>query len=105
MTKKLYFYQQYGVQEYYIFNPDNLDLHGLLRKEDQFIVIEEMNEWISPLLGIKFKLTEDNLEIYRPDGRKFLTSVEMEQRAEKAESRMKILEEKLREMGINPAQF
>jgi Uma2 family endonuclease len=126
MTKKLDFYKQHGVEEYYIFNPDTIDLHGLLKQENQLIVIEEINDWVSPRLGIRFKLTEETLEIYRPDGRKFLTSVEMEQsreqeyqraeqehqraeqehqRAEQAESRLKILEEKLREMGLNTEQF
>jgi hypothetical protein len=41
--------------------------------------IAEMNGWVSPLLEIRFQLTENTLEIYRPDGRKFLTPVEMDQ--------------------------
>ena len=38
-----------------------------------------MNGWVSPLLEIRFELTENTLEIYRPDGRRFLTPVEMDQ--------------------------
>jgi DNA-binding protein H-NS len=41
-----------------------------------------MNGWVSPRLGIRFQLTENNLEIYRPDGQRFLTSVELAQNAE-----------------------
>lgn len=31
------------------------------------------------LLEIRFQLTKNNLEIYRPDGRRFLTPVELDQ--------------------------
>jgi hypothetical protein len=33
-------------------------------------------------LGIRFQITPDNLEIYYPDGRKFLTTVELNRVAE-----------------------
>ncbi|MEZ2228759.1 MAG: Uma2 family endonuclease [Microcoleus sp.] len=79
MAAKLLFYQRYGVQEYYIYDPDNIELSGFIRNEDWFEPIAEMNGWVSPLLEIRFELTEDTLEIYRPDGRKFLTPVEMDQ--------------------------
>ena len=79
MAEKLLFYQRYGVQEYYIYDPENIELSGFVRNEDWFEPIAEMNGWVSPLLQIRFQLTENTLEIYRPDGRKFLTSVEMDQ--------------------------
>ncbi|MEZ2277098.1 MAG: Uma2 family endonuclease [Microcoleus sp.] len=79
MAAKLLFYQRYGVQEYYIYDPDNIELSGFIRNEDWLEPIAEMNGWVSPLLEIRFELTEDTLEIYRPDGRKFLTPVEMDQ--------------------------
>lgn len=79
MAAKLLFYQRYGVQEYYIYDPDNIELTGFVRDEDWFEPIAEMNGWVSPLLQIRFELTENTLVIYRPDGRKFLTPVEMDQ--------------------------
>jgi Uma2 family endonuclease len=82
MMNKLLFYQRYGVQEYYIYDPDDIELVGSIRSGDWLESIPEMNGWVSPLLGIRFELTENDLEIYRPDGRKFLTSVELDQRAE-----------------------
>jgi len=77
--EEVLFYQRYGVQEYYIYDPDNIELSGFVRDEDWFEPIAEMNGWVSPLLQIRFELREDTLEIYRPDGRKFLTPVEMDQ--------------------------
>ncbi|MBN3908830.1 MAG: Uma2 family endonuclease [Nostoc sp. NMS1] len=87
MTKKLQFYQRYGVEEYYIYDPDKNDLNGLLRSEDSFEVIEEMNGWVSPRLGIRFQLTSDTLEIFSPSGQKFLTTVEIDQLREQERQR------------------
>ncbi|MFB2921965.1 Uma2 family endonuclease [Aerosakkonema funiforme] len=133
MLQKTIFYQRYGVEEYYIYDPDDVELTGLLRSGDWLEPIEQMNGWVSPRLGIRFELKEDTLEIYRPDGQKFLTSVELdrlreeerqraEQERERAENAIAQLEQekklrqesqqryqtlidKLREQGINPEQF
>ena len=78
MGEKLLFYQRYGIQEYYIYDPDRIELSGFVRNLDRFEPIAEMNGWVSPLLEIRFQLTENTLEIYRPDGRRFLTPVEMD---------------------------
>ncbi len=86
MAKKLKFYERYGVEEYYIYDPDKIDLNGWLRNQENqesgLEVIEEMDGWVSPRLGIRFQLTPETLEIYRPDGEKFLTSVELAQQRE-----------------------
>ncbi|MBG1263158.1 Uma2 family endonuclease [Nostoc commune] len=79
MTKKLQFYQRYGVEEYYIYDPAKNDLNGLLSSGDRFEVIEEMNGWVSPRLGIRFQIISDTLEIFSPTGKKFLSSVEIDQ--------------------------
>jgi len=79
MTEKLVNYQRYGVEEYYIYDPDDIELVGLRRSGDWLEPILEMNGWVSPRLGIRFQLTETDLEIYRPDGERFLTSVELDQ--------------------------
>ncbi|GET39212.1 Uma2 family endonuclease [Microseira wollei] len=119
MFEKLLFYQRYGVQEYYIYDPDDNELTGLVRSGDWLEPIEEMNNWVSPLLEIRFELTENSLEIYRPDGRRFLTSVELEQRANEAtaraeeatarleqeQQRYQALLEQLRQKGIDPEQL
>jgi len=112
MFEKLLFYQRYGVQEYYIYDPERNELTGFVRSEDWLEPIEKMNDWISPLLQIRFELTENNLEIYRPDGRRFLSPVELEQRAEEAIAQLakeqqlyQDLLAKLRDRGIDPEQL
>ena len=84
MSRKLLFYQRYGVLEYYVFDPDRLNLAGYIRAEggNSLEEIVRMQGWVSPLLGIRFELMEHDLTVYRPDGARFLTSVELHERAE-----------------------
>jgi Uma2 family endonuclease len=119
MMDKLLFYQRYGVQEYYIYDPDDIELSGFVRNQDWFESIAEMNGWVSPLLEIRFQLTENTLEIYRSDGRKFLTPVELDQlreqerlRAEDAiaqleqeRQRYQALLEQIHRSGIDPGSI
>jgi len=51
MTRKLQFYERYGVEEYYVYDPDENELEGLQRVEGDLQLIEEMNGWMSPKLG------------------------------------------------------
>ena len=82
MSRKLLFYDRYGVDEYYLYDPDNNQLSGWLRRDDFLDVVEFMADWISPLLKIRFDLSGDELQIFRPDGRPFLSYTETAQRAE-----------------------
>jgi Uma2 family endonuclease len=116
MNKKLSFYQRHGVEEYYLYDPERNELEGWQRIEGILEVIEPMEGWISPRLGVRFELGEEGLEIYRPDGEKFLSYGELEaqglldrqrlqqesQRAEQAEQKSERLAAKLRELNIDP---
>ncbi len=87
MAKKLKFYDCYGVEEYYVYDPEGADLTGLQRREGELAFIEEMSDWVSPRLGIRFGWVEGHLTIYYPNGRPFLTTVELAQRLEQSEQR------------------
>ncbi|MBE9059332.1 Uma2 family endonuclease [Sphaerospermopsis sp. LEGE 08334] len=91
MAQKMLFYQRYGVEEYYVYDPDTIELVGYLKNQEWLEEIEEINNWVSPRLGIRFELTADNLgdelKIYYPDGRKFLTSIELNQQMEQEKQR------------------
>jgi len=77
--RKFRFYEHYGVEEYYIYNPDNGDLSGWLRGSAGLEEIEDMNGHKSPRLGVRFQPGEgpDELRIIGPDGRPFATYVEL----------------------------
>ncbi len=54
MERKRQFYDRYGVAEYYIYDPDRLDLSGWMRSGDRLVPIEEIEDWVNALLGIRF---------------------------------------------------
>ncbi|MBL1210459.1 Uma2 family endonuclease [Geminocystis sp. GBBB08] len=87
MIKKQQFYDRYGVNEYYIYDPDANELTGLQRQEGNLTVIEDMTDYISPRLGIRFMMTPETLKIYYPDGSPFLTTIEFKQQAEREKQR------------------
>ncbi len=108
MTQKLQFYERYGVEEYYIYDPERNHLTGLQRQEGNLTFLENVSDWTSPRLGIRFVLEADTLVIYYPDGQRFLTTVELAQRAEQekqradaAEVEIARLKQMLQQAGIN----
>jgi Uma2 family endonuclease len=77
MAKKQLFYDRHGVEEYYVYNPDRNDLTGFMRQDGTLTPLDEMADWVSPRLGIRFGSTvEQELAVYYPDGRRFLTTLE-----------------------------
>jgi len=96
MKKKLLFYEKYGVEEYYIYDPDNIKLNGYIRSENKLIPVN-MQGWISPRLKIRFEPAENDLNIFRPDGEKFLTPLEIHKKAEKEKLRAEKAQKKARQ--------
>jgi Uma2 family endonuclease len=84
MNRKQVFYNRYGVEEYYVYDPDKNDLSGWLKGHDGLDIIETMAGWISPRLGIRFDLSEEQLQLFRPDGTPFVSYGEISQRLEVA---------------------
>jgi Uma2 family endonuclease len=77
MFRKFKFYERYGPLEYYFYDPDHDRLDGWQRKGDEFQDIPELHGWISPALGISFDTSGNELRIFGPDGRKFLSYQEL----------------------------
>jgi Uma2 family endonuclease len=132
MIKKQAFYERHGVEEYYLYDPESHEFVGCIRSQAHFEVIEQPQDWVSPRLGIRFDLSGAELQIYRPNGDRFLSYVEIAQslererlrleqerqradraedllsqerlRAEQAEQQALRLAERLRAAGIDPDQ-
>lgn len=82
-------------------------------------MIDQIAGWVSPRLEVRFELLESELQIYRPDGQRFLTYLELdwqreqerqraepaEQRAEQVETELEALRALLGERGIDPEQL
>ncbi len=125
IVRKLGFYEHYGVDECYIYDPDDGDLSGWQRVQGKWREIESMSGFISPRLGVRFELANGELELYRPDGRRFATFVELsqqreaeqrradaeqqradaeQQRADAEQQRAERLAAQLRALGVNPSE-
>lgn len=112
MMQKLEFYERFGVEEYYLYDPDQVDLTGWLRSGDSLKVIDSMEGWVSPRLQIRFDLSSDTLVIYRPDGERFYTFVELGKLRQEAENRAQAAEDTIQQaipqllaMGLSREQI
>ena len=108
MLDKQDFYEEHGVQEYYLYDPRTNVLRGWYSDGAIFRKIHKPNGWVSPLLKIRFTL-EKELVIYGPDGKAFLPYTELlaernreSQRADQAEKQNEQLRAKLRAAGLDP---
>jgi Uma2 family endonuclease len=120
MVRKFEFYQQYGVEEYYVYDPDpkRLELSGFLRRENGLVEIPTMHGHKSPRLRITFVMTDAGLRIIRADGQPFLTFEELarreaessrlvqleRQRADLALAEVERLRQQLRALGHDPTE-
>ncbi|MEA5470092.1 Uma2 family endonuclease [Spirulina sp. 06S082] len=126
METKFNFYQQHGIEEYYLYDPKKNRLQGWLRKGKKLEVIPQMEGWESPRLGIKFSRIEGELALFYPNGERFVDYVEIveqrdreKQRADRSErdrqqiqveleaerSKLQVMRDRLKQMGIDPDTF
>jgi hypothetical protein len=93
MANKLAFYDDYGVEEYYIYDPDSNYLQAFARSGTALPRVRgQLDGYVSPRLGIRFDLSGPEMVVRYPDGRPFLPPEELEEqrraaveRADKAE--------------------
>jgi Uma2 family endonuclease len=125
LLDKLEFYERYGVEEYYLYDPDpeRNELAGFQREGERLRPIDELNGWVSPRLSIRFETSGEELRIFAPDGQPFVSfsdvqrqreqerqrATQAEQRATQVEQerdqerqRAAQLEARLRELGVEP---
>jgi Uma2 family endonuclease len=117
MIRKFQFYERHGVEEFYLYDPESGAVEGWLRGPNGLESIAEMSGFVSPRLGIRFEPGEgpDSLKIIGPDGRPFLTYLELFEdreaqrrvadaeraRADAEQERADRLAARLREMGVD----
>lgn len=89
MEEKFAFYNRYGVEEYYLYDPERGRLQGWLRSASGDLeAIPELIGWCSPRLGIRFGLEGNELRLFYPNGEPFRTIIELHQQMNEAEARM-----------------
>jgi len=116
MDRKFAFYDAYGVEEYYLYDPDAIELSGWRRHLGRLQPILQMDGWVSPQLGIRFDLSRDELIVIRPDNTPFFTFLELDELQKQAlrqadEARRQANQEReradrlaamLRALGVDP---
>jgi Uma2 family endonuclease len=85
MIRKFKFYERFGVDEYYIYDPEDYELSGFRRAGEDLAEIGALDGWVSPLLGIRFDCSGKELKIFYPDGRPFLGFAELGRRHQEIE--------------------
>jgi Uma2 family endonuclease len=98
VIEKFKFYEHYGVEEYYVYDPDTGELDGWIRTDGELREIPEMKGWVSPRLKVRFDLIDGELTLHGPDGKKLATYVELAEKADRADR----LTAQLKALGIEP---
>jgi Uma2 family endonuclease len=108
--RKLKFYEEFGVEEYYIYEPDHDELEGWQRADNRLSEIPEMKHWTSPRLGFRFDISSNELKILGPHDPALLTSQELAEERDRVaracdaeRERTERLAAQLRSLGIELA--
>jgi Uma2 family endonuclease len=83
MERKVRFYERYGADEIYIYDPDSNELTAYVRDDDGMIRQDSVIDFVSPRLGIRFDLSDDEMVLRRPDGKRFVDFLELNDAAER----------------------
>ena len=87
MDAKFHFYDEYGVEEYYVYDPDTNKLDIRVRGAQTLYRVHDIKGFQSPRLGIRFEMTKPEMTVYGPDGLRFGTLGEQKQIAVDANQR------------------
>ena len=109
MLDKFNAYSRYGVEEYFLYDPEKKEFRAWLRRGNSLEPVPNTEGLESPRLKVRFWLDADGLKIEKPDGTQFETHIELlkqlarerEQLARERE-RASRLANKLRSLGVDP---
>jgi Uma2 family endonuclease len=104
MLDKFNAYSRYGVEEYYVYDPEKKEFRAWLRQAEGLEPVANVEGFQSPRLKVRFWLTADGLNVEKPDGTVFQTHQELLQRSIQEHRRAERLAEKLRGLGIDPEE-
>jgi Uma2 family endonuclease len=107
--RKMFFYNRFGVEEYYLYDLDTHEFSVWLRTKTHLDEVEPGRNWISPRLNIRFASANKELQLFHPNGERFLTYLELTQQLEQERQKtdralqcVSQLSERLRKAGISP---
>lgn len=87
LKAKFEFYQRFGVEEYYQYDPNRGRLRGWLRRGAVLEEIEDITDgWRSPATGVHMRLEQGEFLLTYPDGKPFLSFLELVEQNEKSQA-------------------
>ena len=107
---KFKFYQRYGVEEFYEYDPDTHDLQAWVRGKRKLVLVKDVDGFVSPRLKVRFEVSGSApMRVLHPDGTPFRSYLELlaemearQQQAADERKRADKLAAKLRALGIDP---
>jgi Uma2 family endonuclease len=93
LARKYPFYEEHGVEEYYVYDPETDKLEIYLRRGSAFRRQRKPSGFVSPRMKITFDLSGTELVVRYPDGRAFLSPVQMDAQRRATEQRLARLAE------------
>ena len=104
MTRKFQFYEEFGVEEYYVYRPEDGVWEGWLRRDGRLQEVENMHDWVSPRLGIRFESEYGSeLTLFHPNRDRFLSFLELNKLRREADAHAE-LERRAREQAQQRAE-
>jgi len=103
MAEKFHFYEEHGVEEYYVYDPSRNKLLAYRRLTSTLVGQRPIHGYRSPRLGISFDLSGTELVVRYPDGRPFARFEEESKRADQAERSLARLRELSRKARLGSA--
>ncbi len=77
MARKGVFYRGYGVREFYLLDPERHTVSVWAEADLATWAFEPVDDYTSPLLGVRFTRVDGELAVFGPDGERFLTFAEL----------------------------
>lgn len=120
MIRKYEFYEEYGVLEYYVYDPHKhtLEVYTRASTDDYWVdaIVHGFTRWKSSILGLEMTWIDKVFTLYQADGTPFLSYTELAEKTRLAELELRKTEkliqdtqlkteklaEKLRSLGIDP---
>ena len=103
IADKVLFYDDYGAEEFYAYDPGTNDLDIYLRGRAILRKIRTVDGFASPKLGIRFDLSGEELVLRHADGRPFLPFEDLEAQRERAEQNFRRLAQLVRKQTSQQA--